>query len=86
MTYDATLPYPRDLIGYGRNPPHANWPGDAKIASTTSSFLLASIAGAAVGSKIGRCGSVVVVDGAWALAAGATALKPIITPVAMAAE
>ena len=32
MTYDATLPYPRDLIGYGRNPPHANWPGDAKIA------------------------------------------------------
>ena len=32
MSYDATLPYPRDLIGYGRNPPHANWPGDAKIA------------------------------------------------------
>jgi putative urate catabolism protein len=32
MIYDATLPYPRDLIGYGRNPPHANWPGDAKIA------------------------------------------------------
>ncbi len=32
MTYDATLPYPRDLIGYGRNPPRANWPGDAKIA------------------------------------------------------
>lgn len=32
MTYDATLPYPRDLIGYGRNPPHANWPGGAKIA------------------------------------------------------
>lgn len=25
-------PYPRDLIGYGRNPPHANWPGKAKIA------------------------------------------------------
>jgi allantoinase len=24
--------YPRDLIGYGRNPPHANWPGKAKIA------------------------------------------------------
>ncbi len=23
---------PRDLIGYGRNPPHANWPGGAKIA------------------------------------------------------
>nr|WP_298414055.1 allantoinase PuuE [uncultured Halomonas sp.] len=24
--------YPRDLIGYGRNPPHANWPGNARIA------------------------------------------------------
>lgn len=24
--------YPRDLIGYGRTPPHAHWPGDAKIA------------------------------------------------------
>src|SRR5690554_7974927 len=24
--------YPRDLVGYGRNPPHANWPGRAKIA------------------------------------------------------
>ena len=24
--------YPRDLIGYGANPPSANWPGDAKIA------------------------------------------------------
>ena len=24
--------YPRDLIGYGRNPPHANWPSKAKIA------------------------------------------------------
>lgn len=24
--------YPRDLIGYGRNPPHAQWPGRAKIA------------------------------------------------------
>jgi putative urate catabolism protein len=24
--------YPRDLIGYGRNPPYANWPGDARIA------------------------------------------------------
>ena len=32
MTYDATQPYPRDLIGYGRNPPHANWPGGARIA------------------------------------------------------
>jgi allantoinase len=24
--------YPRDLIGYGANPPHANWPGAARIA------------------------------------------------------
>jgi len=23
--------YPRDLIGYGRNPPHPHWPGDARI-------------------------------------------------------
>ncbi|WP_283150795.1 allantoinase PuuE [Silvimonas soli] len=27
-----TQHYPRDLIGYGRNPPHANWPGKARIA------------------------------------------------------
>ena len=32
MTYDSTLPYPRDLVGYGRNPPHAQWPGQARIA------------------------------------------------------
>jgi len=24
--------YPRDLIGYGANPPHAQWPGGARIA------------------------------------------------------
>lgn len=24
--------YPRDLIGYGAEPPHANWPGKARIA------------------------------------------------------
>ena len=24
--------YPRDLIGYGRNPPHARWPGKARLA------------------------------------------------------
>ncbi|SHO64558.1 putative urate catabolism protein [Pseudoxanthobacter soli DSM 19599] len=24
--------YPRDLLGYGRNPPHADWPGGARIA------------------------------------------------------
>ena len=27
-----TRDYPRDLIGYGRNPPHARWPGAARIA------------------------------------------------------
>jgi len=25
-------PYPRDLIGYGRNPPNARWPNQARIA------------------------------------------------------
>lgn len=25
-------PYPRDLIGYGRNVPQAGWPGDARVA------------------------------------------------------
>jgi putative urate catabolism protein len=25
--------YPRDLLGYGRTPPHAQWPGGAKIAA-----------------------------------------------------
>jgi len=30
--YDTTAAYPRDLIGYGRNPPHARWPGEARIA------------------------------------------------------
>jgi len=24
--------YPRDLIGYGRRPPHPRWPGDARLA------------------------------------------------------
>src|SRR5690554_7707055 len=28
----SIVDYPRDLIGYGRTPPHANWPGRAKIA------------------------------------------------------
>ena len=32
MTYDSTAPYPRDLVGYGRNPPHAQWPGNARVA------------------------------------------------------
>ena len=30
--YDSTLPYPRDLHGYGRDVPHARWPGGARIA------------------------------------------------------
>lgn len=30
--YNATASYPRDLTGYGRNPPQANWPGKARIA------------------------------------------------------
>jgi allantoinase len=32
MTYDSTASYPRDLVGYGRKPPHARWPGGARIA------------------------------------------------------
>jgi len=24
--------YPRDMVGYGRNPPHAAWPGGARVA------------------------------------------------------
>lgn len=28
----ATAAYPRDLIGYGRNPPHPQWPDGARIA------------------------------------------------------
>lgn len=24
--------YPRDLLGYGRTPPEANWPGGARLA------------------------------------------------------
>ena len=25
-------PYPRDMIGYGAEPPQANWPGEARLA------------------------------------------------------
>ena len=28
----AAQHYPRDLIGYGNKPPHADWPGNARIA------------------------------------------------------
>jgi allantoinase len=30
--YDATAPYPRDLIGYGPDVPHAQWPHQARVA------------------------------------------------------
>ncbi len=30
--YDSTLPYPRDLVGYGAYLPHPRWPGGARIA------------------------------------------------------
>ena len=30
--YSVNFAYPRNLIGYGRNPPHAQWPGRARIA------------------------------------------------------
>ena len=32
MTYDTTRPYPPDLVGHGRHPPQAQWPGGARIA------------------------------------------------------
>ena len=32
MTYDSTQPYPRDMVGYGADVPHARWPGGARIA------------------------------------------------------
>ena len=30
--YDTTAAYPRDLAGYGRTPPHPQWPHKARIA------------------------------------------------------
>jgi putative urate catabolism protein len=32
MTMANERPYPRDLIGYGRNPPDPRWPGGARVA------------------------------------------------------
>ena len=32
MAQHVTADYPRDLIGYGRTPPHARWPGQARVA------------------------------------------------------
>jgi len=31
MSQRSLTEYPRDLVGYGRNPPHPRWPGDARI-------------------------------------------------------
>jgi allantoinase len=28
----SSTPYPRDLRGYGKQPPHARWPGNARVA------------------------------------------------------
>jgi putative urate catabolism protein len=32
MTDPSSAPYPRDLVGYGRDVPHAQWPRGARIA------------------------------------------------------
>ena len=32
IPFDLSSPYPRDLVGYGRNPPNPQWPGKARIA------------------------------------------------------
>lgn len=32
QTDDFITDYPRDMIGYGANPPHARWPGGARVA------------------------------------------------------
>ena len=31
--------YPRDLVGYGRTPPHAQWPGEARASPCSSSSI-----------------------------------------------
>jgi len=33
MSSSSLSQYPRDLAGYGRNPPHPRWPGDARVAA-----------------------------------------------------
>lgn len=32
QTEEFASDYPRDMIGYGANPPHAQWPGQARLA------------------------------------------------------
>jgi hypothetical protein len=32
MIGPMSAPSPRDLVGYGGDPPHPHWPGEARIA------------------------------------------------------
>jgi len=32
MSLGSAVDYPRDMVGYGPNPPHPQWPGGANIA------------------------------------------------------
>ncbi len=32
LSMSSSAPYPRDLLGYGRNPPHPRWPNGARVA------------------------------------------------------
>ncbi len=61
--------YPRDLIGYGSNPPHPQWPGNARIAL---SFVLNYEEGGERNVLHGdkESGSVPFGDGRGATAAG----------------
>ena len=42
----APADYPRDLVGYGRQPPFADWPGHARVAVQ---FVLNGLLGDLVG-------------------------------------
>jgi allantoinase len=53
-SYDSTLPYPRDLVGYGPHPPHAQWPSQARIAVQ---FVLNYEEGGEMGVLHGDAGS-----------------------------
>ena len=43
---------PRDLIGYGGNPPHPHWPGEARIAVN---FVINFEEGSELSHGRGRC-------------------------------
>ena len=58
--------YPRDLIGYASNPPHPQWPGEARIAL---SFVLNTGAYRALALSMG---------GAAAILAVKTAVAPMV--------